>query len=291
MLRWSIVLICVALAAGCSGASFANVTATAKLGTALGADPVVVGDWLADCEAIHATKDDPSLETICLSHKADYAGMVTTVRDVSSLLQAYATELAAAADTKDLTVGDDLTALIKQVGTLDVDKVKTSLPSVYNLATVLAKDSTLVDQLTPSGVVKIVDTITDFLSKRYRGAAIDKAVVAADPHIKVLTAFLSAEVELHLQDVVQVRKLLDDEVPTRPLTEATPAVAQLVPLVAAMLDARIASLKELDAACQAFATAHHTLAEAIRAGKPWKNGELLTQIKTDVQTIVKAING
>jgi hypothetical protein len=284
------IVVCLGLLGAC-GDSFKNVKATAKLGKAVGDDPIVVNDWIADCEAIHATANDAALETICLSKQADYKGMVQTVSDVSDLLTDYATNLADAADADDVTVGDDLTAVLKQAGTLNVDSVKRHMPVIYNIADVLNKDSTLTDKLTPSGVATIIDTVVKFASQSYRRESIQDAVEAADPHIQVLCAFLSAEIELHVKDLTDLRKLLDDEVPARPLVETTPVVAQILPLVAATLDERIASLQRADAAAKAFGDAHHKLADAMKAGRPWKNAELLLEIKKDVETIVKTVHG
>lgn len=275
---------------GC-GSSFANVKATAKLGGALGNEPIVVQDWLAECEALHAPKDDPALQKICLSKGREYQSMVQTVHDVSDLLRSYADSLAQASDDDDVTVSDDLTAVMNQLGTLDVASVKRSIPAVYNLAEVVNHDPALVDKLTPSGIVTIVDTLVKFASQSYRRKQLQDVVVAADPHVVVLTAFLSAEVELHLKDTQNLRQLLDDEVSARPLVETTPVVAEILPLTAAALDDRIASLQRLDAACKSFSDAHHKLAVQMRDGKPWENGELLGELKKDVETIVKTVHG
>lgn len=283
-------LVLLALLSGCP-ATFASVRTTANLGIALDGDSIVVNDWIADCEAGHAAESDTGVDQICLAQDGKYKTMVATVHSVSNLLQAYATNLLSAADDKDVTVSDDFTSIMHQIGTLNTDTVKRVLPGVYNLAAVLGQDSALTGKLTPSGVVTIVDTLVGFASQSFRRDKIATAVVQADPHVDVLAAFLHAEIRLHLDDIVTLRKAFDDAIPSKPLANLTPAVGQMLPLVAATLDARIASLEQLDAACQAFRQAHHALAERIRNDKPWQNGELLAEIKKDVLTIAGAFNG
>jgi hypothetical protein len=102
--------------------SFENVKATAKLGQSLGNRPIVVSEWIAECEAVHATAQDQALETICLGKDKRYENMVIAVRDASALLQDYATALKAAADGKDVTVADDMTAVLTQVGALNTER-------------------------------------------------------------------------------------------------------------------------------------------------------------------------
>jgi hypothetical protein len=169
--------------------------------------------------------------------------------------------------------------------------VKAALPGVYNVADVLAKDQTLVGKLTPSGVVTIVDTLVKFVSQGYRRHAIAEAVTGSAPHVDALAAFIEAEVALHLEDVIQTRDALANQVSARPLTETTPVVAQMLPLVNAGLDARIAALKQLVATCQSFRSAHAKLARRIKDHRPWKHAEMLAEIKTDIATIVAALQG
>jgi ribosomal protein L11 len=270
--------------------SFENVKATAKLGQALGAQPVAVSDWIAECEAVHATRNDAALEKTCLAKDRHYETMVATVRDASALLKAYADALQAAADDKDVKVGDDVTSVLTQVGKLNTDRVKKALPLVYNLANVVATDQALAGKLTTSGVVAIVDTIVRFASQSYRRAGIEIAVRDAAPHVDALAAFVEAEVSLHLEDVVETRDALANEVSARPETETTPAVAQMLPLVAASLDARIAQLRQLVATCQSFRMSHAKLAQRIKDGRPWQQKEMLAEIRADIELIVGKLN-
>src|SRR5262249_508067 len=147
-----------------------NVKATAKLGQALGDQPIVVSEWVAECAAVHAAKTDDQLDKTCLAPDKRYETMVGTVRDVSAVLKAYADALQTAADDKDLKVGDDVTSVLTQVGKLNTDRVKNALPGVFNLADAIATDRALVGKLTTSGVVTIIDTVVKFASLSYRKA-------------------------------------------------------------------------------------------------------------------------
>lgn len=267
--------------------TFENVKATAKLGSALGDQPVVVSEWIAECEASHARKDDANLEKICLNPDKRYENMVIAVRDASALLQDYATALQHAADDKDVTVASDATAVLGQLGKLNTHAVKAFAPTIYNLAEVAAKDPTLLAKLTPSGIVTIVDTLTRFASQSYRRAGIATAVTTAAPHVDTLAAFVQAEAELHVEDIATLRALMADEVTTRPRR----AAGQLLPLGTVWLDERIASLTQLVAACQAFRDAHNKLADRIQHDRPWRNSEMLAEIKADVEAIVAAAQG
>lgn len=276
------------IAALCACHSFKSVEATAKLGQALGAQPIVVSEWIAECEAVHAAPTDPGLETICRDRDKRYETMVVAVRESSRLLQLYATTLIAAAQGKDVAVKDDLTAILAQMGTLNTDKVKTALPSVFNLADVVAKDSALVGKLTPSGAATIVDTVFRFASQSYRRDKIGEAVTTSAPHVDALVSFIEAEVQLHRADVASLRDAMASAVSARPLSNVTPVVGQMLPLVVAALDVRIDALARLDMACQAFRVAHAKLAERIRTDRPWKNDELLDELRRDVEAIARA---
>jgi hypothetical protein len=271
--------------------SFSSVDTTAKIGAGISTDPLSVNQWVGECEALHPTKTDMALETLCRSPK--YKNMAQSVRDAAGLLQQYGTALKNAAEASDVTVASDVTAVETQLGTLATSSVKNTVPGVYNLAQAMAAASStqLVGNLTVQGATTLADTIMKVITSSIRRGDIAEAVTNAAQHVDTLSAFLDGELRLHLADLSDLRKAMDDEVSARPLVETTPAVAQALPITIALVDARIQTLTELDAVVQSFRKTHATLAAAIKANQPWKNGELLKAMAADVKTIVGALNG
>lgn len=283
------------LAAGCAGPSFGNVKATAGLGRDLGQYAIEANVWIAECQASQAASPTESGFTMCLEDDR-YKTMVESVQQTSLLLQQYALSLLEAANGDDVTTAESVTAVMGQVSTLDTDVIKKSVPKLFNLATVLGEDQALVGKLTPQGVSTIVDTLVQFTSRRVRQKALARAIPEAAPHVDTLLAFLEAEVELHLATVQDLQRVMQAAMLLRPLTRSPEAeqkalavsAAQMLPLVTARLDERIASLQRLAAACQGFRVAHAKLAKQIQDGKRWKNSELLAELKVDLKKIAAA---
>lgn len=278
----------------CGGPSFGNVKATAGLGRDLGQYSIEADVWITECQASQAASSTETGFQLCLEGDR-YRAMVNSVQQTSLLLQRYALSLLEAADG-DVTTAASVTAVMGQVSTLNTDVIKESVPKLFNIATILGEDQALVGKLTPQGINTIVDTIVQFTSRRVRQKALASAITEAAPHVDTLLAFLEAEVELHLATVADLQRVMQTAMLLRPMTRSPDAeqralavsAAQMLPLVTARLDERVASLRRLVAACQGFRVAHAKLAKQIQAGKNWKDRELLEELKVDLKKIAAA---
>lgn len=285
-----------ATSATACGPSFANVKATARLGQGLAQYPIATNVWIAECQASLVALPTNQFVTVCTG--APYRGTVEGVRQASLLLQKYASSLLDATGADDVTTADSVTAVLDQFGALKVDTLKQALPRLYNLAEVIATDAKLVGKLTPSSVNELVDTLVRFATRAHRRKALASTIRTAAPHVDALLRVIEAEARLHLATLEDLRQTMAYSLVARPLSDApdeqlknlAQSGSRTLALVGVTLDQRIDSLKRLSAACQAFRIAHEKLAARIEQDRPWQNGELLRELKTSLELVIKTMN-